>query len=43
MVSFDGQEPLLAGLRRRRIIIDSPRVAGDADRDSPSSPPSCPV
>lgn len=43
MVSFDGQEPLLAGLRRRRIIIDSPRVSGDADRDSPSSPPSCPV
>ncbi len=31
MVSFSDQESLLAGLRRRRIIVDSPRVAGDAD------------
>ena len=38
MVGFDGQEPLLAGLRRRRIIIDSPRVSADADQGSPSSP-----
>ena len=29
MVSFVDQETLLAGLRRRRIILDSPRVAGD--------------
>jgi NAD+ kinase len=29
MVSFPDQETLLAGLRRRRIIVDSPRVAAD--------------
>jgi NAD+ kinase len=29
MVSFPDQEALLAGLRRRRIILDSPRVAAD--------------
>ncbi len=29
MVSFVDQETLLVGLRRRRIILDSPRVAGD--------------
>jgi NAD+ kinase len=29
MVSFADQEPLLPGLRRRRIIVDSPRVAAD--------------
>ena len=39
MVSFEGQETLLAGLRRRRIILDSPRLSGDADDD----PASCPV
>ena len=32
MVSFPDQESLLAGLRRRRIIVDSPRVAADDDR-----------
>lgn len=32
MVSFPDQETLLAGLRRRRIITDSPRVAADQDR-----------
>jgi NAD+ kinase len=26
LVEFDGQEPLLTGLRRRRIITDSPRL-----------------
>jgi NAD+ kinase len=36
MVSFDGQEPLLAGLRRRRIITDSPRVSRDDD-DPPAA------
>ena len=36
MVSFLDQETLLAGLRRRRIILDSPRVAGDAARGAPS-------
>jgi NAD+ kinase len=33
-VSFDDQEPLLAGLRRRRILLDSPRLLAEADRDS---------
>ncbi|MGN6869323.1 MAG: NAD(+)/NADH kinase [Solirubrobacteraceae bacterium] len=32
MVSFSDQETLSAGLRRRRIILDSPRVAADAER-----------
>ena len=38
MVSFDGQESLLAGLRRRRIILDSPRVSADADGTQSSRP-----
>jgi NAD+ kinase len=38
MVSFEGQETLLAGLRRRRIILDSPRVSSDADAGAPSCP-----
>jgi NAD+ kinase len=33
MVSFSDQETLSAGLRRRRIIVDSPRVAADVERD----------
>ncbi len=33
MVSFSDQETLLTGLRRRRIITDSPRVAADAERE----------
>jgi NAD+ kinase len=33
MVSFPDQETVPAGLRRRRIILDSPRVAADAERD----------
>jgi NAD+ kinase len=32
LVQFDGAERLLAGLRRRRIILDSPRVMARADR-----------
>jgi hypothetical protein len=32
LVAFEDQEPLLAGLRRRRIIVDSPRVVADAER-----------
>ncbi len=32
MVSFPDQETLLAGLRRRRIILDSPRVSADRAR-----------
>ena len=33
MVSFADQESLSAGLRRRRIIVDSPRVAVDVARE----------
>jgi NAD+ kinase len=35
-VGFDDQEPLLAGLRRRRIVLDSPRLLADATRGSVS-------
>ncbi|HSC02794.1 MAG TPA: NAD(+)/NADH kinase [Solirubrobacteraceae bacterium] len=34
MVGFPDQETLPAGLRRRRIIVDSPRVAADVDSES---------
>jgi NAD+ kinase len=34
MVSFPDQETLSAGLRRRRIILDSPRVAADVEREA---------
>jgi NAD+ kinase len=37
-VSFDDQEPLLAGLRRRQILLDSPRLLAEADRESFSRP-----
>jgi len=37
-VSFDDQEPLLAGLRRRQILLDSPRLLAEADRDSFTPP-----
>jgi NAD+ kinase len=32
LVGFDDQEPLLTGLRRRRIIVDSPRMVADDAR-----------
>lgn len=32
LVAFDDAEPFLAGLRRRRILIDSPRVLARDDR-----------
>jgi NAD+ kinase len=38
MVSFPDQETLLAGLRRRGIIVDSPRVLADRDRGEDSCP-----
>ena len=37
-VSFDDQEPLLAGLRRRRILLDSPRLMAEAARDYVNRP-----
>lgn len=33
LVAFEDQEPLLAGLRRRRIIVDSPRMIADQERE----------
>jgi NAD+ kinase len=38
MVSFPDQEPLLAGLRRRRIILDSPRMRADVAREGGDDP-----
>ena len=38
MVSFPDQETLLAGLRRRGIIVDSPRVAADRERGGDGCP-----
>jgi NAD+ kinase len=38
MVSFPDQETLLAGLRRRGIIVDSPRVAADSRQAEDSCP-----
>jgi NAD+ kinase len=32
LVYFDDQEPQLTGLRRRRVIVDSPRFLADDDR-----------
>jgi NAD+ kinase len=33
LVAFPGQEPLFVSLRRRRIIVDSPRILADDGRD----------
>lgn len=33
LVSFPGQEPLLAGLRRRQIVVDSPRILAEKRPD----------
>ena len=33
MVTFADQEPLLAALRRRRLIVDSPRIVAERERD----------
>jgi NAD+ kinase len=38
MVAFDDQETLVAGLRRRRIIIDSPRVSADSGHGADACP-----
>jgi NAD+ kinase len=34
LVSLGEEEPLIAGLRRRRILIDSPRVVAREERDT---------
>jgi NAD+ kinase len=39
LVALGGEEPLLAGLRRRRVLIDSPRVLARDDREAASSLP----
>jgi hypothetical protein len=33
LVAFSDQEPLLTGLRRRGILVDSPRIVADDQRD----------
>jgi NAD+ kinase len=33
LVAYEDQEPLVTGLRRRRIIVDSPRVVADSQSD----------
>ncbi len=38
MVSFDGDEPLLTGLRRRRIILDSPRMMAETSHGADDCP-----
>jgi len=38
MVSFPDQESLLAGLRRRGIIVDSPRIVAEQGRDGEACP-----
>jgi NAD+ kinase len=37
LVTFADQEPLLAGLRRRQIITDSPRILADDNRGCPET------
>ena len=38
LVMLGGEEPLLAGLRRRRVIIDSPRMLARDDRAAAGEP-----
>ena len=40
LVVLGGEEPMLAGLRRRRVIIDSPRMLARWDRDAAGEPAS---
>jgi NAD+ kinase len=39
LVALGGEEPLLAGLRRRRVIMDSPRILARDDREAASIDP----
>jgi NAD+ kinase len=38
LVALGGEEPLLAGLRRRRVLIDSPRILARTDRHAAPDP-----
>jgi NAD+ kinase len=38
MVAFDDQETLIGGLRRRRIILDSPRVTAETEHNGDACP-----
>ena len=38
LVALGGEEPLLAGLRRRRVIIDTPRILAREDREATADP-----
>ncbi len=38
LVVLGGEEPMLAGLRRRRVIIDSPRMLARGDREAVRDP-----
>jgi len=38
-ISFDDQEPILSGLRRRGILVDSPRFLAEDAREGVSRPP----
>ena len=38
LVALGGEEPMLAGLRRRRVIIDSPRMLARDDREAADKP-----
>jgi NAD+ kinase len=38
LVALGGEETLLAGLRRRRVIMDSPRIMARGDREATADP-----
>lgn len=38
LVALGGEESMLAGLRRRRVIIDSPRILARSERDAAADP-----
>jgi NAD+ kinase len=38
LVALGGEEPLLAGLRRRRVIMDTPRILAREDREATADP-----
>jgi NAD+ kinase len=38
LVALGGEEPMLAGLRRRRVLMDSPRVLARDEREAAAAP-----